>query len=273
MFMNRRILEKYTDLITSFLKDCELFKHNQCSNVSQFLRLLFAFFSLEQKKEAIVYVANMDRKEYFFANHHSDYGLGNGWVPCTEYIPYIVVPRPGIEDGIVDTIDKLRIVHFQDYTEIPCPENDTSLLRDIAKINNQITNKNEDIRYLRSEVKSLRNEVQSLEDRRAELNKVQRQNNVCCATMGCGGYPLPGKKFCNLCQKDVDNYNEENVNNNHVNSFIEYEKAMDSQNRAYCTTYGCPNEAMPGEKLCDVCIEHQDVENEMDKHSDELSRL
>lgn len=63
----------------------------------------------------VITVHNVDTREWFFANHHSNHGLGQEFVPVTQYLPFHVVEREGIEDGIVDTIEKARILHnFQD---------------------------------------------------------------------------------------------------------------------------------------------------------------
>jgi hypothetical protein len=38
--------------------------------------------------------------------------LGDDWVPCTSYLPMTVVERPGIEDGVVDTLEKFLVLRW-----------------------------------------------------------------------------------------------------------------------------------------------------------------
>ncbi len=60
---------------------------------------------------------------YFFSTDHcQNHGLGPNFVPVTYNWPCRVVERPGVEDGIVDTLDKLKLVFYKDMKEIPNPD-------------------------------------------------------------------------------------------------------------------------------------------------------
>ena len=50
----------------------------------------------------------VDNGSFFFTDDHC-FGvnvLPDPWVPCTSNIPRRITPRPGIEDGIIDTLEK-----------------------------------------------------------------------------------------------------------------------------------------------------------------------
>lgn len=53
-------------------------------------------------------------KVVFFSDDHSfGYGvLPKEWVPCTSYLPFACVPRPGLPDGVVRTVeDYITVFH------------------------------------------------------------------------------------------------------------------------------------------------------------------
>lgn len=60
------------------------------------------------------------RSIYFFTDDHC-FGVGvlpEGFVPCTSVFPHSVCPRPGLEDGLVDTLDKYIEVYHKNDTRI-----------------------------------------------------------------------------------------------------------------------------------------------------------
>jgi hypothetical protein len=66
--------------------------------------------------------------EFFFSTDHcqpTEY-LKNGadWVPCSIGIPMIVTERPGLEDGLVDSLEKyLLVFHTRELLIAnPCPK-------------------------------------------------------------------------------------------------------------------------------------------------------
>ena len=75
------------------------------------------------KEIRVTTFTNHQTEEFFFSVSHlqgvggypwepEGSGLGEHWVPCTTYLPMYVVPRPGLEDGIIRTIkDYVRIFH------------------------------------------------------------------------------------------------------------------------------------------------------------------
>lgn len=58
----------------------------------------------------IITVENVQTDEWFFHNHHDDCNLGGDYVPCSRRFPFNVGVREGIEDGVVDTIEKIRVL-------------------------------------------------------------------------------------------------------------------------------------------------------------------
>jgi hypothetical protein len=57
---------------------------------------------------AITTLSNMSANMFFFSDNHC---FGNGqlppdWVPCSQVFPSMVTPREGLEDGLIDTIEK-----------------------------------------------------------------------------------------------------------------------------------------------------------------------
>jgi hypothetical protein len=68
-----------------------------------------------------------DREEFFFTQGHGYKFLNqlpdsDSWVPVTQSLPQMVVARPGVEDGIVDTLEKVAIVYWQGMTLIADPK-------------------------------------------------------------------------------------------------------------------------------------------------------
>lgn len=74
-------------------------------------------------RNVIISISNEDTKEVFFSTDHCQkHNKGNNFVPCTYSLPMYVVPREGVEDGIVDGIEKLIRVFYKDFTIIPNPD-------------------------------------------------------------------------------------------------------------------------------------------------------
>lgn len=65
---------------------------------------------------------NVNTNEYFFSLSHGQPVVSSEWVPCTFKIPQTVVPREGLEDGIIENIDDLKLVYCKDRKEIPNPD-------------------------------------------------------------------------------------------------------------------------------------------------------
>lgn len=62
------------------------------------------------------FIEGTTKSHYFFHDKHDvPAGLSEKWVPTTVYLPMQVVPRPGLEDGMVDTVAKyIQIFHYDD---------------------------------------------------------------------------------------------------------------------------------------------------------------
>lgn len=57
--------------------------------------------------------------EYFFTDDHGYYKsnqLPGSWVPCSGYLPMEVVPRPGLEDGIIATLEQYLFIFYKNKT-------------------------------------------------------------------------------------------------------------------------------------------------------------
>lgn len=55
------------------------------------------------------------RREYFFTDGHGYMHsnlLPGDWTPVSGYLPMKVVPRPGLEDGIIVTLDQYIAVFY-----------------------------------------------------------------------------------------------------------------------------------------------------------------
>lgn len=76
-------------------------------------------FKKAKKTELLVVVSNHQLKKFFFAESHGipkvieDRGP---WVPTTHVFPIHVVARPGVEDGVVDTFEKYKLVFEKEST-------------------------------------------------------------------------------------------------------------------------------------------------------------
>ena len=53
----------------------------------------------------VITYTNHDRKEFFFSRSHDD-DWGSDWIVCTARLPMRIVPRKGIEDGFVRTLQQ-----------------------------------------------------------------------------------------------------------------------------------------------------------------------
>ena len=62
----------------------------------------------------VITYTNHERNEFFFSRSHDD-DWGDGWVVCTARLPMKVVPRKGIEDGFVRTLQQyVAVFHATD---------------------------------------------------------------------------------------------------------------------------------------------------------------
>lgn len=69
----------------------------------------------------VTHQTSFDDFKYFFFS--DDHGFGHGvlpddFVPCTAYLPLEVTPREGLEDGIVDTVEKYMFIFCKDKKQI-----------------------------------------------------------------------------------------------------------------------------------------------------------
>lgn len=75
--------------------------------------------------EVSVMVSATEPKRFFFTDGHGRHRgrdlseLWGGdrvrWVTCTTRLPHLVRPRPGCEDGIVDTAEKYVFIYYKDH--------------------------------------------------------------------------------------------------------------------------------------------------------------
>tara|TARA_B100000949_G_C14287061_1_gene454832 strand:- start:5483 stop:5770 length:288 start_codon:yes stop_codon:yes gene_type:complete len=80
-----------------------------------------------EKEIRVIILSNRKRKEFFFSNDHcqgvmEDSTIGEDWVPVSSYLPHNVVPREGLEDGIIQTIDDVIKIFYSGFHEIPNPD-------------------------------------------------------------------------------------------------------------------------------------------------------
>jgi hypothetical protein len=70
---------------------------------------------------------SLELKQYFFSTSHiqryrSGVKIHNSFVPISGYLPFEVVPRPCLPDGIVNTLEKMTMIFHDEETEIPNPD-------------------------------------------------------------------------------------------------------------------------------------------------------
>lgn len=68
--------------------------------------------------------SNLEAHQFFFCRYHSDYNLGDAWVPISFTLPTWIVPRPGFEDGCVETVEEWIHIFKFDNVQIPHPRPD-----------------------------------------------------------------------------------------------------------------------------------------------------
>ncbi len=74
------------------------------------------------KETTIITISNEETKEMFFTtNHCQNHDKGQSFVSCTYRLPMRVVPREGVEDGFIDTREKLIKVFYSDFNIIKNP--------------------------------------------------------------------------------------------------------------------------------------------------------
>lgn len=69
------------------------------------------------RKRTVITICSEKDNMYFFTEDHS-FGIGvlpRHWVPCTAQLPMNVFPRPGLESGLVDTIEKYMIIFHRHH--------------------------------------------------------------------------------------------------------------------------------------------------------------
>lgn len=74
-------------------------------------------------KEAIIAIANLDTKQFFFTTDHCQrHNLGSEWVPTTIYVPMKVVARESLPDGVIKDKEDYKKVFCDDLEEIKNPQ-------------------------------------------------------------------------------------------------------------------------------------------------------
>lgn len=72
---------------------------------------------------SVVIISNYTSKEYFFSTDHCQpHELGDNWASVTHYLPSRVVPREGLEDGIINHVKDLIKVFYNDYHKVLNPD-------------------------------------------------------------------------------------------------------------------------------------------------------
>lgn len=62
----------------------------------------------------VITYTNHERKEFFFSRSHDD-DWGSDWVVCTARLPMRIVPRKGIQDGFIRTLQQyVAVFHATD---------------------------------------------------------------------------------------------------------------------------------------------------------------
>lgn len=71
---------------------------------------------------SIVVISSEEKGEYFLSKDHcQNHGMGADYVAVTHYLPSNVVPRMGLEDGIIKNIEDLILVFYSDKQKIENP--------------------------------------------------------------------------------------------------------------------------------------------------------
>lgn len=76
--------------------------------------------SRAQRTGTVIIISSMKDKTFFYSDDHC-FGykvLPDNFVPCTTSLPMSVVAREGLEDGIIDTLEKYESVFCDGYTRI-----------------------------------------------------------------------------------------------------------------------------------------------------------
>jgi len=98
--------------IGSNYKDTSDFKHNpDC--------IMATIGVLETE---IITISNMEKGTYYFTVDHCQHTEESGDLPCTHHLPSHVVPREGLEDGIIKNKADLIFVFYSDELEIANPD-------------------------------------------------------------------------------------------------------------------------------------------------------
>lgn len=77
-------------------------------------------FVRAKRTKTVVVISSFEEKKFFFSDDHC-FGvrvLPGHWVPSTSVFPMSVTPRPGLEDGIIDTIEKYISVFEKEREQI-----------------------------------------------------------------------------------------------------------------------------------------------------------
>lgn len=83
----------------------------------------------------LICISNVYTNQFFFSDDHcfGVYVLPDEWVPCTSKIPQLAKEREGLEDGIIDTVEKYNFVYNKDNHQI-------TTIDELVKILNQENN-------------------------------------------------------------------------------------------------------------------------------------
>ena len=72
------------------------------------------------KKRTVITICSEEDDVYFFTEDR-DFGIGiipRHWVSTTTQLPIYVAPRPGLESGLVDTIEKYMLIFHSKHKRI-----------------------------------------------------------------------------------------------------------------------------------------------------------
>jgi hypothetical protein len=77
-------------------------------------------FERAMLENTLIVISSIKQKVFIFSDAHcfSFYETSSDFVPATSVFPMTVVPREGLEDGVIDTIEKFVSVFQKGYRQI-----------------------------------------------------------------------------------------------------------------------------------------------------------
>lgn len=96
-------------------------------------------------------VSKNGKDYYFFVDNHifgSDL-IWNVFCSCSQYLPSTCVPRPGLEDGIIDTFEKYIFIYHKDDVLIESMEELLNLFNEgvFTKENHYVSESSQEKKY------------------------------------------------------------------------------------------------------------------------------